>query len=430
MRSRALCLFGSSIAVLALAAACSKDEPAPAANTTATATGSGGAGGADGDDKLVCPEAGVSKGPWALAVDATNAKIRWEACAPGTSHTLSYAKEGGGAEATIEAIETAFQVNKTYRAPLNADAPPDYAGTYYMHEAKLTGLDAGACYTYALKSDPARKGRFCTARPSGDALRFMAIGDTNPALGDSTKNVLKYALAKNPDFVLHGGDIQYYASGLETWAFWFDAMQPMLSQGAMYAAIGNHEFEKADEFEQYTERFFANSGFDGTSAYYRFQSAGVWFFALDTEQSLAADSEQWKWFEPSLADAAGKLGYRFSVVYFHRPAVTCGDTSDDPELTARLTPLLKQHKAPLVLQAHMHGYERFEIEGITYITTAGGGGLMGDVSANKDRATCKDRVIFGPYKHAMIFDVAGGELTGQAIDEDGAVVDSFTKALP
>lgn len=427
MRSLAL-LICASAAALAVMVGCSKDKPASNGNATQTATS--GAGGADGEDKLVCPEGGVSKGPWSLAVDAASATIRWEACASGTSRALTFTKEDGGAAVTVEAVEKPFEVTNTYRAPLNADAPPDYAGTYYMHEAKLTGLAAGACYTYALKSDPNRKGRFCTARPDGAALRFIAIGDTNPALGDATTKVLKHALAKKPDFVLHGGDIQYYASGLETWAYWFEAMQPMLSQGAFYPAIGNHEFEKPDEFEQYAERFFAYAGFDGTSRYYRFQSAGVWFFALDTEQSLAEGSEQWKWFAKSLADAAGKPGHRLSVVYFHRPAVTCGDTSDDAVLTAQLTPLLKQYKAPIVLQAHMHGYERFEIDGLTYITTAGGGGLMGDVDGGSGRSICKDRVKAGPYKHAMIFDVAGDKLTGEAIDETGAVIDSFTKTLP
>ena len=37
---------------------------------------------------------------------------------------------------------------------------------------------------------------------------------------------------------------------------------------------------------------------------------------------------------------------------------------------------------PLVLQAHMHGYERFEYNGITYVTTAGGGGNIVDVNQN------------------------------------------------
>jgi hypothetical protein len=429
MRRLAL-LICVSAAALALTVGCSNDTPAQSGNTTQTTGGGGGAGGADGEDKLVCPAGGVSKGPWSLAVDATSAVIRWEACAPDTSHTLTFAKEGGGAEAAVEAVEKPFEVNNTYRAPLSAAVPPDYAGTYYMHEAKLTGLAPAACYAYTLKTDPTKKGRLCTARPSGDALRFMAIGDTNPALGDSAKNVLKHALAMKPDFVLHGGDIQYYASGLETWAYWFDAMQPMLSQGAFYVAIGNHEFEKPDEFDQYVDRFFHGSGFDGASTYYRIQSAGVWFFALDTEQSLAEDSAQWKWFAKSLADAAGQPGHRLSVVSFHRPAVTCGDTSDNPALAAQLTPLLTQYKATLVLQAHMHGYERFEIGPITYITTAGGGGAVGDLDANESRPTCKDRVKSGPYKHAMIFDVADGKLVGQAIDDSGAVVDTFTKPLP
>src|SRR5262249_14019918 len=147
-------------------------------------------------------------------------------------------------------------------------------------------------------ADKSYAGRFCTARAPGDAIRFMAIGDTNPTLGDHTRNVLARTLPKNPDFIVHGGDIQYYASGFETWASWFPIMQPMLSAGAFFPAIGNHDSgqsENPDEYEQYTRRFFGNAGFDGTDAYYRFESGGVWFFSVDTEQDLTPQSAEGQW---------------------------------------------------------------------------------------------------------------------------------------
>ncbi len=47
---------------------------------------------------------------------------------------------------------------------------------------------------------------------------------------------------------------------------------------------------------------------------------------LDTEDSLAPGSEQTAWLEAELADASAQPGYRFSIVDFHKPWVTCGDT--------------------------------------------------------------------------------------------------------
>lgn len=400
-----------------------------------------GAGDDSGDDAGAIPDwcpassPGISKGPWSLAVNGTSAKIRWEACHAGTNGDLFFSPEAGGAEQKASSTETQITITQTYRAPLNTSAAPDYAGVYYTHEVALTGLTPSTCYTYRLGALDALtpKGRFCTARPSGEPIRFMAIGDTNPTLGDNAKKVLAATLPKKPDFVLHGGDIQYYDSTLETWAAWFPIMQPLLNAGAFFPAIGNHEDEKQspNELNVYSLRFFGSAGFDGTDTYYRFESGGVWLFSVDTELALDPASAQGQWLVQSLEDATKKPGFRFSVVFMHKPFLTCGDTGDNPAGYTYFDPLFKQYKVALVLQAHMHGYERFETpNGVTYVTTAGGGGNIKDVNANTSRAYCNQRVASGPYYHAMIFDVTTGTLTGTAIDGDGATKDTFTHAVP
>ncbi len=390
----------------------------------------------EGDPNAVpdwCPEAsaGISKGPWSLAVNDTSAKIRWEACHAGTSGDVFYAPEGGGAEQKATSTETAITIPLTNRAVV-ATTPPDWAGTYYTHEAALTDLAPATCYAYRLAAQDGAKGRFCTARRPGDPVRFLAIGDTNPLLGDNTKKVLAQVLPKNPDFILHGGDIQYYESGLETWAAWFPIMQPLLAQGAFFAAIGNHEDEMQSpgELTTYSLRFFGNAGFDGTSTYYRVSSGGIWFFSVNTELPIDPQSEQAAWLVKELADASTQPGFRFSVVFMHRPLLTCGDTGDNLAAQPYFEAVFKQYKVPLVLQAHMHGYERFEYNGITYVTSAGGGGNINDVNQNASRAYCNTRVASGPWYHATIFDVTAGMLAAAAIDADGVTRDTFSHAVP
>jgi hypothetical protein len=132
-----------------------------------------------------------------------------------------------------------------------------------------------------------------------------------------------------------------------------------------------------------------------------------------------------------LAEVSQKPGYRFSVVYFHRPLVTCGDTGDDPTARAYLEPLFEQYKVELVLQAHMHGYERFEFaNGLTYITAAGGGGLIEDPDQNKQRDYCTQRIASGAYYHSVILSVEAGKMSGKVIDKDGVVQDTFQKTVP
>ncbi len=414
-----------------LLAACSSTSPTqPSTGASTGSGGSGGAGGGGAGGGFSCGGSGVDKGPWSLAVNGTSATIRWEACRTGTAADLVFAPEKGGAEVKVASIETSFVVENTYTAPLAVDAPPDYAGTYFMHEAKLSGLAPATCYAYHLAAEPARKGRFCTARPPGDPFTFMAIGDTNPGIGPYARDVLAHALPKNPDFTVHGGDLQYYSSKLETWASWFPPMQPMLAQGALFPAVGNHEKEMPDEYATYQQRFFGGAGFDGKNGYYRFSWGGVWFFVLDTEDAIGAGSEQATWVAAQLADAAMQPGFRFSVVDFHKPWVTCGDAGDAPDLRAHFEPIFAATGVALVLQAHMHGYERFDFGALTYVTTAGGGGIIGNPDENTARPYCDKRVASGGFRHAVIFDVAPGKITGTAIDDQGMTRDTFTRMVP
>jgi hypothetical protein len=412
-------------------------------------------GGADGGG-FVCPDSGISKGPWTVAITESGIKIRWEACTTGTDADV-WITGDDGKMSTVAAVETPFVVNNTYGAPLAPKAPKDWAGTYYMHEAQLTSLSPSTCYSYTLAQDTTATGRFCTSKKAGDAFRFLVIGDTNPTLGPHTTDLESHLMPMKPDFTLHGGDIQYYDSTLETWAAWFPLMAPLLRGGAIQVAIGNHESEKPDEYAQYTVRFFGGAGQDGADDHYRFESGGIWFHTINTENPVDPSSEQGMWLTSILADSAKKPGFRASVVYFHKPFLTCGDTGDDTAAEAYYAPLFVKYKVAIVFQAHMHGYERFVKDGLTWVTAAGGGGAINDPSMNTSRDYCNTRVAVGDYYNATIVDVSAspsangvagapdaggadggdggapapnGTMTGHTYDTTGAVRDTFTIPLP
>ena len=404
-------------------AACSFSDPPPVDPDAGSAD-------AGGDVAIPCPGAGVSKGPWVIGVHGTAATIRFEACRAGVLGDIVLEPEAGGAPQTVPTKETATVVTQTFVAPFNPDAPPDYAGTWYMHEAALTGLAEATCYRYTLAADATAKGRFCTARKSGDTFRVLAIGDTNPGLGDTTSTLLEHLVPENFDFTIHLGDIEYYASTLETWALWAPKMAPMLRQGAFFPSIGNHESEKPTEYSEYVLRYFGSTGLPGSDGTYRFSSGGVHFFVLDTEEPIGPASTQAAWFAQEIVKAEQEPGYRFSIVYYHRPIVSCGDVSDSPESRQYYEPLFIQHKVKMVLQGHMHGYERFDFGNIVYVTSGGGGGRIVDPSQHMERPYCNKRVAAGPIFHGTILEVKPGALDGKIIDETGAVRDSYSIPAP
>ncbi len=378
-----------------------------------------------------CPVSGVSKGPWVVGATGTTASVRFEACRAGVSGDVTLTPEAGGGEPrTIAAKVLVREVSVTSRAPLNPTATPDYAGTWYNHEAEIAGLAPSTCYRYELAAESGLKGRFCTARRRGDPVRFFAVGDTNPALGDTTEKLLARFVPRGFDFTLHLGDIQYYDSTLETWASWSPRMAPMLRQGAFFPTIGNHEYEKPSEYDEYVRRYFGHSGLPGSDSTYRFESGGVHFFVLATEEPIGPGSTQAKWFADEIARVSAEPNYRFSIVSIHRPFVTCGEEGENP--TARLfyEPLFAQYKVALVLQGHLHAYERFELGDLTYVTSGGGGGRPGEPDKNLARESCASRKVAGAFHHGVLFEIEGPALRGTVLDTNGEVRDTFEKVVP
>lgn len=379
----------------------------------------------------VCPPSGISKGPWALGMTRTSMLVRWESCRSGAAPGYVLRPEAGGADVAVPTTEKPYVLKERHTAVLGPQrSPDDVPGTVYMHEATATALTPGTCYRYELAADRTLAGRFCTSQPDGAKVHFLAIGDTNPLLGDATSRLLAKITPFAPDFVVHGGDMQYYDSALETWAGWFPQMKPLLALGAIQPALGNHELETPDELEDYSLRFFGHPGFGGDTQYYRYESGGVWFHVLDTEAAIEPGTPQGEWLGAGLAEVSKLAGFRASILVMHRPLVTCGDNAQNDGARKAYASALLQYKVPLVIQAHIHGYERFEIDGVTYLTTGGGGGLIGNMDENVSRPECALRKVSGGFFHAVDVVIDGKELRGQVMDQAGTTRDSFTVALP
>lgn len=378
-----------------------------------------------------CPASGIAKGPLAIGMARTSVFVRWESCRAGATAGITYRPVDGGADVVVPTTERPYVLKERHTAVLGPlRSPDDVPGTVYMHDAAISGLTPGACYRYELNADRTVGGRFCASQPDGGKVHFLAIGDTNPLLGDATTKLLGKVVPLGADFVVHGGDIQYYDSHLETWAGWFPSMQPLLSLGAFQPALGNHELETPDELVDYSLRFFGYPSLGGETTWYRYESGGVWFHVLDTEQPIEPSTPQGAWLTAGLAEVAQKPGFRTSILVMHRPLVTCGDNGQNDGARRAYASAFAQHRVGLIIQAHIHGYERFLIDGLTYVTTGGGGGLIGNMDENLSRAECAMRKVSGGFFHAMDVAIDGQELRATVVDETGTTRDTFTIALP
>ena len=381
-------------------------------------------------DAPLCTTAAITKGPWVTRVDERHATVFWES-RDSECVQIGIAAEASGQEIVKVGDATPTTVTAGYDSPFPERYPADETGIFYINEVPMADLTPGTCYAYRINAPAATTGRLCTMQPPGQPVRFLAIGDTNPALGRTVPLLNAVLAGWQPDFIVHTGDLQYYTS-LDTWQYWFAAMAPLLGAGAFLPSIGNHEDElDGTEFADYYGRLFASPGLTGTPRYYRFASGGVHFFALDTEAPFDADSEQYAWFAREVAAVTAEPGFRFSVVYFHQPLYTLGDQTPLFALRTLLSPLFESNGVRLVLQGHMHGYERFEVGDITYITTGGGGGLIQDVNAhvNDYPDDVPLRVAVAGQYHALRVTIAA-TLQGAAIDQTGTIIDQFEHQVP
>lgn len=375
-----------------------------------------------------------SKGPWVQMIDTTHARVRWESRATPASVAITYAPESGGAMQSATGSSRETTVTTGYGVGVSIVPVPDLAGTYAINEVDLAGLSPATCYRYEVTGYPGA-GRFCTAHEASDhttPISFIAIGDTNPVLMH-TEGVLQHALPHNPEFTVHLGDMQYYSSVLESWQTWFGMMRPLLAQGAIFPCVGNHENELNDlEYVDYYQRLFTPASSDGNDSRYHYETGGVHFFSLDTQSDLTMGAPQYGWLMNTLDRVEAEPGYRFSVLYFHRPVYTLGDVDPRVDIRTALAPLMTSHRIPLVLSGHMHGYERFVVNGTTYIVSGGGGGAIGDVNAGvaSHPSEVPLRQAAGAWFHAVVFTLNGTTMHGETIDERGTVRDTFDFTVP
>lgn len=397
------------------------------------------------------------KGPWVMSPTTTSSLIRWESQLAPVSAAITVTPEAGGPSTMFMGTSRETTVLLSYG--VGRIASPDVPGTYFVNEVVADGLDPATCYLYELDGFTGEGGRFCTMHASDDhttPISFYAIGDTSPGVSGTVRLITEND-PRETEFSVHVGDIQYYSTLIETQQLWFSLMEPMLEANAFLPCVGNHESEEDHEWEDIYLRLFdhpggaegENAGDNGT-IYYHFETGGVHFFSLSSEHPLEIGSDQHDWFLATLAAAEADPDYRFSIVYLHRPIYSYGDWNPRADQVEALEPAIRDHRIPLVLAGHMHGYERFMIDyptaapgGLgeaTYVTTGAGGfsGTEATVSERlpTDATLAALRVSAGAYLQAMIVEIvpnADGTadlIQARSVDDMGATRDSFEITVP
>ncbi len=188
--------------------------------------------------------------------------------------------------------------------------------------------------------------------------KALAQSDTHiVAAGDwgcssNTEKTVKSANSMDPQLVLALGDYSYE----KTSTCWLDVIKPINSITKIN--FGNHEDESKSLLNSYLSHFGLSK------QYYSFDIHNVHVLTMATEEEFGSKSDQYKFVVNDLRKAANNPDIKWIIVTMHYPFYsspnTCkeSDCAGNEESRELYHPLFDKYGVDLVLQGHVHNYQR------------------------------------------------------------------------
>lgn len=198
----------------------------------------------------------------------------------------------------------------------------------------------------------------------GGAVRFAVKGDWGDATSAQaavTRRICAEHRRRPFVAVLTTGDNFSRPDGVATRAnFWAPERCIRRLRIPYRAAWGNHDVAGTATAEVLRS----------PRRYYAFSAGPARVVVLDANRP--ADAAQLRFLRREMRPG----GRRVRIVVFHQPVYAAGFHAPDARQQRLWVPLLRRGRVALVLQGHNHAYERIERDGVTYITTGGGGARL------------------------------------------------------
>lgn len=268
------------------------------------------------------------------------------------------------------------------------------------------------------------------AAAPGDALTFVVYGDTRFTEKDKVANpVARRALVEkialeHPAAILIGGDLVYEGSNPDDYRVYRSETARWTEQKIpVFPVLGNHEFRRCGEdlspcLENWWNTF-------GSLRPYRWYSvtiaSSLRALVLDSDSALTRGSEQRAWFEQQIRDANTDQNIKFILIILHYPPVRdpiYPSMRDEKEIHRYLSWRVKSLRTQvIVVGSHVHNYERYYRNGVTYLVSGGGGAKP--VPALRMFGE-KSRLHTSVNYHYIRFVLDSAELSGTMVRFDAA----------
>lgn len=335
--------------------------------------------------------------------------------------------------------------SKSVDVLLERAAPPaaaEYHRTGRRHVGVFRDLEPGEPVPYAIRSGERIlfADRLRTERPASEPFSFLVYGDSGRGKTEQYR-LAELMAARDPDFVVHTGDLVYGDGARGDYAEkFFRPYRNLLARVPFWPCLGNHDVSEPHFGQPYRDVFeLPANGPPGRPPEndYWFDYADARFVVLDSnveEDVLRGATAPWL-----IAAFERAPPPRWRFVSLHHPAYSVGKHGDTAKVQRALVPAFEAAGVDVVFCGHDHLYERTrpmrgggaapDGVGITYIVSGAGGAAL---YRTKPREQWPDYfVVVNNQKHSFTrVAIAGDALTLRQVDIDGATIDEFTIAKP
>jgi len=315
----------------------------------------------------------------ALTQSADEMRLTWSSLYSGSTSALLSASDD-----VAPVIQRVWSTVETYGPSDLCAAPANSTGFTppgFHHSVVFTGLAPGV-YTYLVGS---LRGQFKIQRTRSVRIGVIAdVGATEPDgmhyhwEEPDASTTYNLTLARNPDVVLHLGDLAYATGYAAKWDLFLDQMTPISGRIPYMTALGNHEQDwklgggiqphahgGADSGGECgvptTTRFPmpVPSGSDQASGWYQFSHGPVAFVIINSEWNVSIGTRQHNFLHDALA-SIDRTATPWVVVGCHRPIYT-GNKVDGADSMAGfydVEDLLRQFEVDFMMYGHIHNAQR------------------------------------------------------------------------
>jgi hypothetical protein len=265
---------------------------------------------------------------------------------------------------------------------------------------------------------------------AGAVVKFVVYGDTRFTRREEVVNafarrtLVSRIAHENPAAILIGGDLVYEGSNPQDYET-YQSETTEWSNGKIpvFPALGNHEFRGcAEDVSPCLENWwkaFAPLKLRPHRWYSVTIAASLLAVILDSDAPLKPHSEQRIWLERQITGADRSI--KFILILLHYPPVRdpfyprALDEKQVATLLSRKAGSL--HAQVVVVGSHVHNYERYRRDGVTYLVSGGGGAkpvpaarMFGELS----------RLTTSVNFHYLRFTLENDRLTGTMVRLDAA----------